>query len=169
MSFYSRIIDSWLVIPMFLPQRLTFFHKQLEVSSYRTVCAVPLQSTVNCLFQPLCAQKYPLISCPLSCSQSLYKTDQDISCVHQYLDQYLRIKTTDFISHVMSYMYMKNPIEWQGGWGEAASLLVKLGYGTVAPFLIWGGGGLIQTTQNFFLQQLTFLDMGFKKLNQQGS
>ena len=28
-----------------------------------------------------------------------------------------------------------------------------------------GGGGekLIQTTQNFFLQQLTFLDMGFKK------
>ena len=148
---------------MFLPQRLTFFHKQLEVSSYRTVCAAPLQSTVNCLFQPLCAQKYPLISCPLSCSQSLYKTDQDISCVHQYLDQYLRIKTTDFISHVMSYMYMKNPIEWQG-WGEAASLLVKLGYRTVAPFLIWGGGGTDSDNTEFLFAATYFSWHGFQKI-----
>ena len=39
---------------------------------------------------------------------------------------------------------MTNPIEWQGGWGEAASLLVKLGYGTVAPFLMRGGVGMNQ-------------------------
>ena len=149
---------------MFLPQQLTFFHKQPEVSSYRTVCAAPLQSTVNCLFQPLCAQKYPLISSPLSCSQSLYKIDQDISCVHQYLDQYLKIKTTDLLVMWWATCTWQMPLSGRGV-GRGCLIAGKTGIWDSCPIFLYGGGGekLIQTTQNFFLQKLTFLDMGFKK------
>ena len=131
---------------MFLPQRLTFFHKQLEVSSYRTVCAAPLQSTVNCLFQPLCAQKYPLISSPLSCSQSLYKIDQDISCVHQYLDQYLKIKTTDLLVMWWATCTWQIPLSGRGV-GRGCLIAGKTGIWDSCPIFYMGGGG-----RNWFRQ-----------------
>ena len=43
-----------------------------------------------------------------------------------------------------------------GGWGEAASLLVKLGYGTVAPFLMKGGVGETDSDNSEFLFAATY-------------